>query len=97
MVYSGLTLEGWIALGRETGKVKDVLTVIWAYCLDEPEALAWISAIVTGETTERVALTSIKKDNRYTAYMLADIDWVSFNAPAKSRELRVDEACVIRE
>ena len=96
MVYSGLTLEGWIALGRETGKVKDVLTVIWAYCLDEPEAVAWISAIVTGETTERAALTSINKDMCYTAYMLANIDWVSFNTTANSRELRLDQESVIR-
>ncbi len=97
MVYSGLTREGWIALGRETGKIKDVLTVIWTYCLDEPEALAWISAIVTGETTERAALTSINHDICYTAYLLANIDWVGFNTPAKPRELHVDQSCIIRE
>jgi hypothetical protein len=82
MVYSGMALDGWIALGRETGSIKDVLTIMWAYCLEEPDALEWVGAIVTGKITERAALAALKND-KYTSYLLAKIDWLSLNASGK--------------
>ncbi len=58
--YQGLSLAEWIARGRANGTIADTLMVVWAYCMDEDEALRWITAIVGGELNEQVALTRIR-------------------------------------
>ncbi|MCD4686256.1 MAG: hypothetical protein K8S97_10005 [Anaerolineae bacterium] len=82
MKYQDLDLNAWIDRGRSNGTIKNVLTVIWAYCIDEAEALRWVASIVTGETPEREALTSLQ-DDWHQNIVLAEIDWYSQrpNAP----------------
>ena len=80
MEYQGLTLHEWIARGRNSGAIKDVLTVIWAYCIDEAEALRWVAAIANGKNPERDALATIKSDLKQH-YLLAEIDWCSLLRP----------------
>jgi len=63
--YQNLKLHEWIAAGRETGKIRDVQTVVLAYCMDEREALAWIADIVKGQTTERDALVFMERAIQY--------------------------------
>ena len=49
-------LHEWIAVGRRNGVIEDVRTAVWAYCMDERRACAWIADIVTGKMSEREAL-----------------------------------------
>lgn len=63
--YQNLKLHEWIAVGRESGKIRDVQTVVLAYCMDEREALAWIADIVKGQTTERDALVFMERAIQY--------------------------------
>jgi hydroxymethylpyrimidine pyrophosphatase-like HAD family hydrolase len=63
--YQNLQLHEWIAIGRETGKIRDVQTVILAYCMDEREALAWIADIVRGDTSEQEALVFMTRVIQY--------------------------------
>lgn len=74
MKQRGLTLDEWIALGRASGAISDTLTVIWLYCMDEREALRWITAIVAGTLDERIALMRIRGSQQSHA-MHARIDW----------------------
>ncbi len=76
MKYQGLDLNEWIDKGRNCGAITNVLTVIWAYCIAESEALRWIASIVTGDTPEREALSSLQGDWEQHI-MLAEIDWYS--------------------
>jgi hypothetical protein len=64
--FQNLRLHEWIAVGRETGKIRDVQTVVLAYCMDEREALAWIADIVKGQTTEKDALVFMERALQYT-------------------------------
>jgi hypothetical protein len=61
-----LRLQEWIAVGRETGKIRDVQTVVLAYCMDEREAMAWIADIVKGQTSEKDALVFMERALQYT-------------------------------
>ena len=63
--YQNLKLHEWITAGREMGKIRDVQTVVLAYCMDEREALAWIADIVKGQTTERDALVFMERAIQY--------------------------------
>jgi hypothetical protein len=54
-----LTLEEWIELGRKNGTIQEVMTVIYAYWMDNPAARMWISRIVTGQVSEREALSPV--------------------------------------
>lgn len=76
MKYQDMDLNEWIDRGRSNGTIKHVLTVIWAYCIEESEALGWIASIVTGRTPEREALTSLENDWQQHL-KLAEIDWYS--------------------
>lgn len=81
MDYQGLDLNEWIDKGRANGTISNVLTVIWAYCIPEIDALQWVAAIVTGETPEREALSSLQNDWEQHI-MLAEIDWYSQRPPS---------------
>ena len=63
--YQNLKLHEWITAGREMGKIRDVQTVVLAYCMDEREALAWIADIVKGQTTEQDALVFMERAVQY--------------------------------
>jgi hypothetical protein len=59
MIYKNLKLPEWISKGRANGTIQNVATVIWAYCIDEPQALEWVAEIVSGHISEREALGAL--------------------------------------
>jgi hypothetical protein len=63
--YQNLRLYEWIAIGKESGKIRDARTVVLAYCMDEHEALPWIVDIVNGQTTEQNALIFMERAIQY--------------------------------
>ncbi len=63
--YQNLRLHEWIEIGRETGKIQDVQTVVLAYCMDESEAMAWIADIVRDRTSEQTALVFMERAVQY--------------------------------
>lgn len=65
--YQNLRLHDWIAQGKAAGKIRDVRTVMLAYCMDEREAMAWIADIVKGHTAEQEALVFMERAIQYQA------------------------------
>jgi len=63
--YQNLRLHEWIAAGRASGRIRDVQTVVLAYCMDEREALVWIADIVKGRTSEKDALVFMERALQY--------------------------------
>jgi hypothetical protein len=63
--YQNLRLHEWIAIGKESGKIRDTRTVLLAYCMDEREALPWIVDIVKGCTAEQEALIFMERAIQY--------------------------------
>ncbi len=63
--YQNLKLHEWIAIGRESGKIRDVQTVVLAYCMDEREAMAWIADIVKDRTSEQEAQVFMERAVQY--------------------------------
>ncbi len=59
--YQNLRLHDWIAIDKESGKIREARTVVLAYCMDEREALPWIVDIVNGRTTEENALVFMER------------------------------------
>jgi hypothetical protein len=59
--HEDMRLHEWIAFGRENGRIRDVRITVWAYCLDERQAIEWISPIVRGEITEQEALRLLEQ------------------------------------
>lgn len=59
--YQTLRLHEWIERGRAGGHIRDISTVLLAYCMDESEAMAWISDIVSGRTSEADALIFMER------------------------------------
>lgn len=59
--YQNLRLHEWIALGRESGRISNVNTVLLAYCMDERDAMPWIADIVNGKTTESKAIVFMER------------------------------------
>jgi hypothetical protein len=63
--YRKRKLHEWIEDGRAAGRIRDVQTVILAYCMDESEAMAWIADIVDGKITEPDALIFMERALQY--------------------------------
>jgi hypothetical protein len=63
--YQNMRLYEWIALGKLAGKIRDVRTVVLAYCMDECEAMAWIADIAQGKTAEQDALVFMERAIQY--------------------------------
>ncbi len=59
--YQNRTLQQWIEAGQQHGKIRDMQTVVLAYCMDEREALAWIADIVSGRAAEHEALVFMQR------------------------------------
>lgn len=59
--YQNMRLHEWIALGRESGRIANVNTVVLAYCMDERDAMAWIADIVSGKATENEAIVFMER------------------------------------
>jgi hypothetical protein len=65
--YQGLTLREWLFLGRVTGKIQNTHTAMLVSLMDENEAAAWVSDIVTGRISEAEAFVFMKRaiQNKY--------------------------------
>jgi hypothetical protein len=63
--YQNLRLHDWISQGKDAGKIRDVRTVMLAYCMDERDALAWIADIVKGRANEQDALIFMERVIQY--------------------------------
>jgi hypothetical protein len=48
-------LHDWIAIGKQSGKIREARTVVLAYCLDERTVLPLIADVAQGRTTEEKA------------------------------------------
>jgi hypothetical protein len=71
--YQNLKLHEWIEAGQQNGNIRDIETVILAYCMDEIEALVWVADIVTGKTSESEALIFMERAIQYNQRCV-DID-----------------------
>jgi hypothetical protein len=59
--HQDLRLQEWIAIGKQSGKICDVRTVVLAYCMDERAVLPWIVDVVQGRMTEENALVFMER------------------------------------
>lgn len=64
--HQNLRLHEWIAIGKQSGKIREVRTVVLAYCLDERAALSWIADVVNGRMTEERALVFMERGIEWT-------------------------------
>ncbi|WP_119066437.1 hypothetical protein [Aggregatilinea lenta] len=56
-----LRLHEWLAIGKQSGRIRETRTVVLAYCLDERAVLPWIVDVVDGRMTEENALALIER------------------------------------
>lgn len=56
-----LRLHEWIAIGKQSGKIREARTVVLAYCMDEHAVLPWIMDVVKGRMTEEKALVFMER------------------------------------
>ncbi len=61
-----LRLHDWIAIGKQSGKIREARTVVLAYCMDERAVLPWIVDVVNGRITEEKALVIMERDLQWT-------------------------------
>ena len=54
-------LDEWIAMGKQSGKIREARTVVLAYCMDERAVLPWIVDVVKGRMTEENALVLMER------------------------------------
>ncbi len=59
-------LHEWIAIGKQSGKIREARTVVLAYCMDEREVLPWIVDVVKGRMTEENALVFMERVIQWT-------------------------------
>lgn len=48
-------LHDWIAIGKQSGKIREARTIKLAYCMDERTVLPLIADVAQGRTTEERA------------------------------------------
>ena len=51
-----LRLHEWIAIGKQSGKIREARTVVLAYCMDERTVLPLIADVAQGHMPEEKAL-----------------------------------------
>ena len=54
-------LHEWIAIGKQSGQIREARTVVLAYCMDEQTALPLIVDVVKGQMTEEHALIFLER------------------------------------
>ena len=54
-------LHEWIALGKQSGQIREARTVVLAYCMDEHAVLPWIVDVAQGRMTEENALVFMER------------------------------------
>jgi hypothetical protein len=60
-VQQNSRLHEWIAIGKQSGKIREARTVVLAYCMDERAVLPLIVDVVEGDVTEENALTFMER------------------------------------
>jgi hypothetical protein len=60
-VHQNSRLHEWIAMGKQSGKIREARTVVLAYCMDERAALPWIVNVVEGRMAEENALVFMER------------------------------------
>lgn len=63
--YQQLSLQDWLWIGEQTGRITTLQLVTLAYAMDEREAAAWIADIVTGRISEAEALIFMERVIQY--------------------------------
>ena len=56
-----MRLHEWIAMGKQSGKIREARTVILAYCMDEDTVLPLIVNVVEGRMAEENALVFMER------------------------------------
>jgi hypothetical protein len=56
-----LGLHEWIAMGKQSGKIREARTVVLAYCMDEDTVLPLIVNVVEGRMAEENALVFMER------------------------------------
>lgn len=56
-----LRLHDWIAIGKQSGKIREDRTVVLVYCMDERTVLPLIVNVVEGRMTEANALAFMER------------------------------------
>lgn len=74
--YRELTLDEWIEQGQANGTITNMLTVIWAYRIDEADARRWIASLVCREISEREVLARAQWNPRLP-HQHNEINWCS--------------------
>ena len=60
-VQQNSRLHEWIAMGKQSGKIREARTVVLAYCMDEHAVLPWIVDVAQGRMTEETALVFMER------------------------------------
>lgn len=60
-VHQNSRLHEWIARGEQSGQIREVRTVVLAYCMDEHTALPLIMNVVEGRMTENNVLVFMER------------------------------------
>jgi hypothetical protein len=60
-VHQNSRLHEWIAMGKQSGKIREARTVVLAYCMDERAALPWIVNVVEARMAEENALVFMER------------------------------------
>jgi hypothetical protein len=60
-VQQNSRLHEWIAMGKQSGKIREARTVVLAYCMDEHAVLPWIVDVAQGRMTEANALVFMER------------------------------------
>ncbi len=59
--HQNMQLHEWIAMGMQSGTIREARTVVLAYCMDERTVLPWIVNVVEGRMAEEKALVFIER------------------------------------
>jgi hypothetical protein len=70
-------LHEWIAIGKQSGQIREARTVVLAYCMDEQTVLPLIRDVVQGQMTEAKALIFLERVVYYGTEGLREIQSLS--------------------
>jgi hypothetical protein len=59
--FQGLTLSEWVFVGQETGRIRNLETVVLASRMKEVDVLAWMADIVLGRVSEDTAVWFMRR------------------------------------
>ena len=59
--HQNMRLHEWIAMGKQSGKIREARTVVLAYCMDEDTVLPLVVNVVEGRMAEENALAFMER------------------------------------